>query len=211
MFITLAGIEGSGKTTQIKRISEFLDLAGQPHIITREPGGTEIGKKIRAILLDPESKGLSPKAELFLYAADRAHHIETVIQPALKKGNYVICDRFMDCTTAFQGYGRQIDLTLIERIHDIVLSGFKPDITFLLDIDPEKGLKRAISDIESGGRSVKESRFEKESLSFHAKVRDGYLCLSKKDPSRFVVIDASGSIDKVSEEIIKAIKQKINK
>ena len=208
MFITLAGIEGSGKTTQIKKIAEFLESRKQPYILTREPGGTEIGKKIRAILLDPDSKGLSPKAELLLYAADRAHHIESVILPALECGKYVICDRFMDCTTAFQGFGRGIDITLIEKIHGIVLGGLKPDITFLLDIDPEAGLTRAISGLTTGERCVKESRFEQESLNFHKKVRDGYLALAEKEPSRFVIIDASMDIDNVSGKIIKIIEEK---
>lgn len=208
MFITLAGIEGSGKTTQIKKISNFLDTINQPHILTREPGGTDIGKRIRSILLDPESKGLSAKAELLLYAADRAHHIESVILPALESGKYVICDRFMDCTTAFQGYGRGINLSLIEKIHDIVLSGLKPDITFLLDIDPEAGLRRAISGINSGERSEKESRFELESINFHKNVRAGYLTIAEKDPSRFVILDASKNIDEVSDEIRNAIIQR---
>ncbi len=205
MFITLAGIEGAGKTTQTKNIAGFLDEIKQPYILTREPGGTDIGKKIRSILLDPDSTGLSSKAELLLYAADRAHHIESVILPALRSGMYVVCDRFMDCTTAFQGYGRGIDLSLIERIHDLVLSGLKPDITFLLDIDPESGLKRALSDIKSGERSEKESRFEQEALEFHKKVREGYLALAEKEPERFVIVDASMNAD----EIKKTIKNKI--
>jgi len=205
MFITLAGIEGSGKTTQIKKIADYLESRKQPYILTREPGGTEIGKKIRAILLDPESKGLSSKAELLLYAADRAHHIESVIIPALESGKFVICDRFMDCTTAFQGYGRGIDIALIEKIHDIVLEGLKPDITFLLDIDPEAGLNRAISGLTSGERCVKESRFEQESLNFHKRVRDGYISLAEKDPSRFFMIDASMGIDAVAGKIIEII------
>lgn len=205
MFITLAGIEGAGKTTQTKNIAGFLDEIKQPYILTREPGGTDIGKKIRSILLDPDSTGLSSKAELLLYAADRAHHIESVILPALRSGMYVVCDRFMDCTTAFQGYGRGIDLSLIERIHDLVLSGLKPDITFLLDIDPESGLKRALSDIKSGERSEKESRFEQEALEFHKKVREGYLALAEKEPERFVIVDASMNAD----EIKKTIKNKV--
>lgn len=208
MFITLAGIEGAGKTTQTKNIAGFLDEIKQPYILTREPGGTDIGKKIRSILLDPDSTGLSSKAELLLYAADRAHHIESVILPALRSGMYVVCDRFMDCTTAFQGYGRGIDLSLIERIHDLVLSGLKPDITFLLDIDPESGLKRALSDIKSGERSEKESRFEQEALEFHKKVREGYLALAEKEPERFVIVDASMNADEIKETIKNKIIQK---
>jgi len=208
MFITLAGIEGSGKTTQIKKIAEFLEKKKQPYILTREPGGTETGKKIRAILLDPDTKGLSSKAELLLYAADRAHHLDSVILPALKSGKYVICDRFMDCTTAFQGFGRGIDMNLIEKIHAIVLEGLKPDITFLLDIDPGTGLNRAISCIATGERAVNESRFEQESLNFHQKVRQGYLNLAEKEPHRFVIIDSSMDVDSVSEIIIEAIAKK---
>lgn len=209
MFITLAGIEGSGKTTQIRKISEFLDEIGQKYVLTREPGGTDIGKRIRAILLDPESKGISSKAELLLYAADRAHHIDSVIRPALDAGKFVVCDRFMDCTTAFQGFGRGIDLSLIEKIHDIVLGGLLPDVTFLLDIDPEKGLSRAMAGIKSGERCVKESRFEQEAISFHKKVRDGYLFLAERAPSRFVVMDASKDINQIALEIRKAIEDRL--
>lgn len=210
MFITLAGIEGAGKTTQAKNIAGYLDQIKQPYILTREPGGTETGKKIRAILLDPESRGISAKAELLLYAADRAHHIESVILPALKSGYYVICDRFMDCTTAFQGYGRGIDLSLIEKIHDIVLEGLKPDLTFLFDIDPESGLARAFSDLKSGERSEKESRFELEAVEFHKKVREGYLALAAREPDRFVTVDASMDKEIIRNAIIKKIIDKRN-
>ncbi len=205
-FITLSGIEGSGKSTQMRHISEFLTQIGKAYVLTREPGGTEIGQKIRSILLDPENKSLVPKAELLLYAADRSQHIETVIRPALKEGKVVVCDRFKDCTTVFQGYARNLDLKLINKIHDIVLDDLAPDITFLLDLPVETGLARAWEQLDGGSRNGNESRFEQEALAFHEKVRAGYLDLAQMEPERFHIIDASKNEKDVGDEIIAVLK-----
>ncbi|MDX2439879.1 MAG: dTMP kinase, partial [Desulfobacterales bacterium] len=157
MFITLEGIEGSGKTTQINNIDRFLEKKGHDCVITREPGGTKIGRKIRSILLDPENKGMEPMAELLLYFSDRVQHVETVINSALSEGKTVICDRYFDATLVYQGYARGLDMKLITRLHELVLEGLKPDITFLLDLSPEIGLSRAWKQIDNGSRTGDET------------------------------------------------------
>jgi dTMP kinase len=205
MFITFEGIEGCGKTTQIKHIQAHFKRQGQQCIATREPGGTKIGKKIRSLLLDPATKDISPMVELLLYLADRAQHIEELVKPALSAGNTVLCDRFSDATVVYQGYARGIDITLIQQLHDIILKGFKPDITLLLDLPAEIGLSRAWDQINKGGRESAESRFEKENLAFHEKVRTGYLKLAKLEPERFRIIDASQDEDHVKKQIIEAL------
>jgi dTMP kinase len=210
MFITLEGIEGSGKTTQVGHILKFLQTKGHDCVITREPGGTRIGKKIRAILLDPESKDMDPLAELLLYTADRAQHIKELVNPLLAAGKTVLCDRYFDATLAYQGFARGLDIGLINQIHKLILADLKPDITILLDLPPEKGLSRAWKQIENGARAGIETRFEKETLSFHAKVRSGYLELARLEPERFRVIDASKDESQVRKEIIKVLSIEIN-
>lgn len=211
MFITFEGIEGSGKTTQINHISEFIKSKGRQCVVTREPGDTSIGKKIRSILLDPENYDLVPLAELFLYAADRAQHISERIIPALEAGKVVVCDRFFDATTAYQGYARGLDLSSIYQIHKLVLAKLKPDITILFDLLPETGLERAWKQINSGSRSGAETRFENEKIVFHEKVRNGYLELAKKEPARIFVIDASKKEDEVKQQIIEILSEKLKK
>jgi len=201
MFITLEGIEGSGKTTQINNIDRFLEKKGHDCVITREPGGTKIGRKIRSILLDPENKGMEPMAELLLYFSDRVQHVETVINPALSEGKTVICDRYFDATLVYQGYARGLDMKLITRLHELVLEGLKPDITFLLDLSPEIGLSRAWKQIDNGSRTGDETRFEKEELSFHEKIRAGYIEIARLEPHRFYLIDASQGKNKVQMAI----------
>ena len=205
MFITLEGIEGSGKTTQIKHLSEFLQSKGQNCVITREPGGTKTGKKIRAILLDPESKNMDSLTELLLYMADRSQHIKKIIYPYLSSGKTVLCDRYYDATVVYQGFARGLDTGLINRLHELVFEDLKPDITILLDLPPETGLMRAWEQIENGSRNALETRFEKETLSFHKKVRAGYLELARKEPLRFRIIDASNDENQVKNDIIKAV------
>lgn len=205
MFITLEGIEGSGKTTQINNISRFLENKGHNCVITREPGGTKIGRKIRSILLDPENKGMEPMAELLLYFSDRVQHVKKLIQPALSEGKTVICDRYFDATLVYQGYARGLDIKLITRLHELILEGLKPDITLLLDLSPETGLARAWEQIGNGSRSGDETRFEKEALSFHKKIRAGYLELARLEPQRFRVIDASQEKNKVQMDIEKVL------
>lgn len=191
MFITLEGIEGSGKSTQIPRIAEHLEKLGHTCLVTKEPGGTGAGEQIRAILLDPGNTTLDAMAELLLYEADRAQHVGSVIRPALKAGKTVICDRFADSTIVYQGAARGIPADLIENINKMVFGDLKPDLTFLLDLSPELGLSRAWRQIETGLRNRGESRFERERIRFHEKVRQGYLALAEKEPGRIIVIDAS--------------------
>ena len=209
MLITLEGIEGSGKTTQVKYIVEFLKNQGHKTIATREPGGTLIGKKIRGILLDPENKDLCSTAELLLYCADRVQHVEKVILPALTSGNFVICDRFADATMAYQGYARGLNHNTINLLHEIILGDLRPDITLLLDLDPEIGLTRAWKELDNGKRTVSEARFEKEEILFHKKVRDGYLKLAFMEPDRFKVINASLDKTRVRDDIINILKSQI--
>jgi dTMP kinase len=205
MFITLEGIEGSGKTTQLRHIAAFLEKKGRKCILTREPGGTRIGEKIRSILLDPESLGISPHAELLLYIADRVQHVRELIAPALASGSTVLCDRYSDATLVYQGGGRGLDPDLIRRLHALVLGPLKPHLTLLLDLPPEIGLARAWKGIESGTRDGRETRFEQEALVFHRKVREGYLLLARSEPERFRVIDARESEERVRDAIFSAL------
>lgn len=211
MLITTEGIEGCGKSSQIRFISEYLSKKNIDHITTREPGGTEIGAKIRAILLNPEHTYLSKTTELMLYAADRSQHMEQIIRPALNAGKVVISDRFCDSTWVFQGFVRGNDMNLINRLDDIVLDGLEPDITFLLDVPVEVGLGRARGDISSGTRNNNESRFENENMTFHQKVRDGYLQRAREEHHRFIIIDASKSIEGVTKQILDELDRYLDK
>ena len=197
MFITLEGIEGSGKTTQISRLVEFLEDRGIECVTTRQPGGTLIGKNIRSILLDPANSALEPLAELLLYMADRAQHINELIRPALQNGKTVVCDRYFDATLVYQGFARGLSIELIGQLHQILFDDLKPDVTLLLDLPPQVGLERAWQQLNNGQRSGDESRFEAEALAFHEKVRSGYLELARLEPDRFRIVDAAQSPDEV--------------
>jgi len=205
MFITFEGIEGSGKTTQIERLYAFLIKSGRDCVMTREPGGTAIGKKIRAILLDPQSAAMDPFTELLLYTADRVQHAQEILIPQLSSGKTVLCDRYFDATIAYQGYARGLDIELINNLHQTMLRGLKPDVTILLDLAPEKGLSRAWRQLNSGARVENERRFEEEALAFHGQVRNGYLALARSEPERFRVIDAGQKETRVQEEILKKL------
>lgn len=209
MFITLEGIEGSGKTTQISNIVRFLETRGHDCIVTREPGGTEIGNQIRTILLDPRNRNLSPLAELLLYAADRAQHLKEKIIPELSNGKTVVCDRFFDATTIYQGFARGLDMELIQNLHRIVLENLKPDLTILFDLPVKTGLSRAWKQINQGSRVNLETRFEKETLAFHERVRSGYLELARQEPDRIRIIDASHDVEKVYEDITAILAHKL--
>jgi dTMP kinase len=211
MFITLEGIEGSGKTTQAKHMASFLQDKGIDCVLTREPGGTRIGKRIRSILLDPVCSDMSPLTELLLYNADRAQHINELIGPSLAAGKTVICDRYFDATWVYQGFTRGVDIELVSRLHQLVFEGLKPDITILLDLLPQLGLKRAWKQIENGGRVEAETRFEAEALSFHKNVRLGYLELARYEPERFRIIDASQDEQTVKETIINLLSTEVNR
>jgi dTMP kinase len=186
MFITFEGIDGSGKTTQLRRVAERLD----DPLATKEPGGTPTADRIRAVLLDASSK-LDPVAEVLLFAASRHQHVVEIIRPALEAGRTVLCDRYVDSTLAFQGFGRLIDLDKLRALNDWATGGLKPDLTLLFDIDEETGVRRA------RGRGGDELRFEAEDLRFYRRVREGYLTLAVAEPKRFAVIDAHGSEDEV--------------
>lgn len=191
MFISLEGIEGSGKTSQINRLAAYFNRRGMSTLVTREPGGTDIGQKIRTILLDPANKDLSCNAELLLYMADRAQHLDAVIKPALKQGKTVICDRYADATVVYQGYARGLTPELMHQLHRLLFEDLKPDLTLLLDLEPKIGLARAWRQLDSGARSRREGRFEEEKLAFHERVRAGYLDLARIESARFRIIDAA--------------------
>ncbi|WP_408955278.1 dTMP kinase [Natroniella sp. ANB-PHB2] len=203
-FITLEGVEGAGKSTQIDLIEEYLTGLGYQVLTTYEPGDTKIGKKIRELLLKPEYDQLLPKAELLLYCADRAQHIAEVIEPALKEGKIVISDRYMDATVAYQGYARGFDIELIKRLNMIATSSLEPDLTLLLDIDPLLSLKRAKK--ATAQSNLKGDKIEGERISFHNLVREGYLTLADSE-SRIELINAGCSV----EEVFVQIKSLLNK
>jgi dTMP kinase len=201
MFITLEGIEGAGKSSQLENISAFFKARGYSCLTTREPGGTAVGTQIRGILLDPANRDLDPRAELLLYVADRIQHIKTVIEPHMGERRLVLCDRFFDATLVYQGYARGLDTGLIRDLHRLVCNDLAPDLTLLFDLDPQVGLARAWRQIDDGGRTDLESRFELEALAFHEKVRSGYLELARSDPRRFRIIDAAQGRDAVTQAV----------
>jgi dTMP kinase len=205
MLITLEGIEGSGKTTQIMYMAQYFRDNDLDCVITKEPGGTGIGEKIRAILLNPGNHAMNFLTELLLYAADRAQHINETIIPLLAAEKIVICDRFHDSTTVYQGFARGLDMDLVGQLNQLVMGDLLPDVTFLLDLPPEIGLKRAWRQIDNGSRDKAETRFENEKLQFHEKVRNGYLTLARQEPGRFVVVDAAKGPQQVRENIEKKL------
>lgn len=197
-FISFEGIEGTGKSTQAKLLYNYLREKGADVILTEEPGGTQISVKIREVLLSVEHKEMSPLTELLLYTASRAQHIQEVIMPALDRGAIVITDRFTDSTLAYQGYGRGLDLQLIDSIDLIATGRLKPDITLLLDLDVQTGLKR--------NRGInKTDRLELEDVPFHERVRNGYHMLAAKEPTRIKLISVTAGIDEIHRSIIHII------
>ena len=206
-FITLEGIEGSGKSTQIALLAKYLQSLGMPLVLTREPGGTSIGDEVRKILLDPANTTLDPTAELLLYAASRAQHLKEIIMPHLEKG-VVLCDRFADATLAYQGYGRGLDIDLIRRLDTIVCTGLRPDLTILLDIDAATGVERARGRNNSRGLA-REARFENEAIAFHERVRQGYLTLARAEPDRIRIVEASRPMDAIQAEIRKIVAKEL--
>ncbi|MBA3249451.1 MAG: dTMP kinase [Geodermatophilaceae bacterium] len=187
LFVAFEGGEGAGKTVQLGLLAEWLQAAGHRVRLTREPGATPAGERIRGIVLDPGST-LTPRAEALLYAADRAEHVETVIVPALAAGEVVLSDRYVDSTLAYQGAGRALDSAQVRQLNDWATGGLCPDLTVLLDLDPTIGLARA------GGRR-RLDRIEQESLAFHHRVRAEFLRLAATQPARYLVLDAGGELD----------------
>lgn len=201
-FITCEGIEGSGKSTQIILLADYLRNQGYDVVVTREPGGCPIADKIREILLDPENHRLCSRAELLLYAAARAQHVEEVMLPALTRGAIVLCDRYLDATIAYQGYGRNLDLTLIKELNYVASSGLTPDLTLLFDLPVATGLNRALA--RNAVAQTNEGRFEAESLAFHERVRTGYLQRASQE-ERITIIDATGSPEEVAKRVARII------
>ena len=199
-FITFEGVEGCGKSTQMAHLRAWMEEAGLPVLATREPGGTKVGEGIRELLLAPRDEGLDAETELLLYEAARAQHVSEVIRPALEAGAHVLCDRFLDSTTAYQAFGRGLDEKMVLELNRMASGGLVPDLTLLFSVSIEEGLVRARA--ESAG-----DRLEGESLAFHRKVQAGFEELAKREPERFRVI-GEGAIEKVHEEVVAIVKER---
>lgn len=195
MFITFEGPEGSGKSTQIALLASWLRARGQAVLTTREPGGTAIGDRVRAILLDHAASEMSPEAEVLLFSAARAQHVNEVIRPHLADGGAVLCDRFADSTMAYQGYGHQLPLDKLAVITAFATGGLRPDLVAYLDIDVQAGLRRKQQHAEDDAGQW--NRMEAQALAFHERVRAGYLEMAAKDPGRWLVVDASQGVEDV--------------
>jgi len=201
MFITFEGSDGSGKTTQIHLLEDYLHRNGQNVLVTREPGGTDIGERVRQVLLDMEHEKMHARTETLLFNAARAQLIEEKIRPALAAGNVVLCDRFADSTVAYQGYGREQDIEELERLIDFATGGLRPDLTVYLDLPPEEGIRRKLADYQN--------RLDVQGLSFYRRVKGGYLRLIAQEPQRWAVIDASRPRDQVHQDIVLAVQPKL--
>ncbi len=193
VFITIEGCEGTGKSTQAALLAETLRDAGLAVTEVREPGGTPVSEAVRTVLLDRANDGLDPRAELLLYEASRAELVRRVILPALASGGAVVCDRFFDSTTAYQGYGRGLPLDEVKRLNEFATSGIVPDLTVVLDLDPAEGLSRAVG---AGA-----DRLEAEEIDFHERVRTGFLRIAEDEPERVVVVPATGSVADVAQRV----------
>ena len=204
-FITFEGPEGSGKSTQIKKLQQFFEKKGFETILTREPGGTKPGDAIREVLISKSSGKLDAETEMFLMLAQRCEHLRKVINPALKAGKVVLCDRYFDSSVAYQGYGRGLGAEKVRKAHEEFLGDFLPSLTILLQIAPADGLKRA-----NHGGTKQLDRMECEEISFHERVFDGYNQMAEKEPERFFKVDAVGDPDEISKRIIDAVKNKFH-
>ncbi len=200
-FITFEGVEGSGKTTQIRLAGQYLREKGFPVIVTQEPGGTPLGDRIRQILLNRGGFEISGNAEVFLFAAARAQHTDAVILPALERGEVILCDRFSDATIAYQAYGRGLPLAAVRDVCRLASRGISPHLTLLFDLPIETGLERAFRRIAGRDEDHREDRFERETLDFHRRIREGYLSIAREEPDRVKVIDASGDIESTWREV----------
>ncbi len=199
-FITFEGIEGSGKTTQIRLAARYLEEKGIRTLVTGEPGGTPLGERIREMLLNRGSAAVGAEAELFLFAAARSQHVHSRILPALREDRWVLCDRFSDATVAYQGFGRGLDVPFVRHVNAFAEGGLVPRLTLLVDLPVETGLARAL-DRAARQSGPAEDRFEHEELSFHRRVRSGYLELARAKPERFRVIDGDRSVEDIHREI----------
>ncbi|MBI3754966.1 MAG: dTMP kinase [Deltaproteobacteria bacterium] len=201
LFITFEGVEGSGKTTQMEMLKEHLEWKGFQVVSTREPGGTELGEKIRAMLLNIEGQTITHWSELLLYAVCRAQLVNEVIKPALLDKKIVLCDRFADSTVVYQGYVRGLSLEAVTSLNKWVTEGISPAVTFIIDCPPEIGLKRALARIDTRPGGNKEDRFERENIEFHKKIREGYVRLAKQEADRIKIINGDRDIPVIHKEI----------
>lgn len=203
-FISFEGIDGSGKTTQIKLLEKHLKSRDLPVMVAREPGGTEVGEFIRQVLLHSRNTALRPLSELLLYYASRHQNLYQRILPALEAGCWVLCDRYADASMAYQGYGRGVDLSLIDQLNKMLINQHMPDLTVLIDMDPALAVSRARE--RNRHNSVDEGRFEKESLEFYQRVRQGYLKIAQSDPRRVRVVMGDQPIETLHQEILSLMK-----
>ncbi len=208
IFITFEGGEGTGKSTQIKLLSDYLNSKGIKNITTKEPGGTPIGQELRKLLVCGDKDKFDPIAEALLYYADRRIHLMNKIWPALNSGSWVLSDRFADSTTAYQyyGYNKRVEKDVLQRLYNLTVGDFKPNLTILLDINPEIGLSRSLKKAES--MTTKETRFESRELEFHNNMRNGYLELAKQEPERIVVLNANQTIEALHQDIVNVINER---
>jgi dTMP kinase len=212
-FITFEGLDGSGKSTQMEKLATVLEAAGLAVVMTREPGGTATGEKIRHVLLDSSTSGLAPRTELALMFASRAQHVREVIQPALQQGKIVLCDRFTDSTEAYQGAGRKLGSQRVLELHQILCGGLQPDLTLLLDSDVDSSVARARRRNKGSARSKHgtsdENRFELENRAFFNRVRAGYHAIAQREPYRVTVINARGTRAQTHALIVEAVRRKL--
>jgi dTMP kinase len=213
-FITFEGLDGCGKSTQLERLAQTLRSQGLPVVVTREPGGTSTGEKIRNILLDSSTTGLAPMAELALMFASRVQHIKEIIQPALNAGSIVLCHRFTDSSEAYQGGGRKLGSEPILYLHRILCEGMQPDVTILMDSDVAPSIERARRrnrkhPSKNGAPEADENRFEQESRAFFGRVRNAYLAIAVREPERVVVVDARGSPDETQKKIVDIVRRRL--
>ena len=213
-FITFEGLDGTGKSTQLRKLASTLRAAGHKVVETREPGGTSTGERIRKVLLDSGTAGLSSRAEMALMFASRAQHIAEVIEPALERGSIVLCDRFTDSTEAYQGSGRKLGSQPVLELHRILCGDLQPDLTILLDSNPAMSVNRARRRNQRKSRSnsrghADENRFEKETRAFFSRVRDGYLAIAKREHTRVAVVNASGTPAQTHRQIMEVVSRKL--
>lgn len=212
-FITFEGLDGTGKSTQLRKLAAVVRAAGHKVVETREPGGTLTGEKIRKVLLDSATAGLSPLAEMALMFASRAQHIAEVIEPALAQGSIVLSDRFTDSSEAYQGYGRRLGSDAVRELHRVLCGNLQPDLTILLDSDAAASVHRARQrnkrDSKNSSRGHDENRFEQETRAFFTRVHEGYLAIAKREPGRIAVVDARGTPGQTHQRIVELVRRKM--
>jgi dTMP kinase len=212
-FITFEGLDGTGKSTQLRKLAAALRAAGHKVVETREPGGTATGEKIRKVALDSGTAGLSPLAEMALMFASRAQHIAEVIEPGLAAGAIVLCDRFTDSTEAYQGSGRKLGSQAVLELHRVLCGNLQPDLTLLLDSNPHASVNRARRrnkrDSKTAGRTHDENRFEQETRAFFGRVREGFAAIARREPARVVSVDARGTPRQTHQQIMEVVRKRL--